>query len=866
MTPPPLSLLLAGLAGRARQSPRLVAGIVLLLALLAALAVWRYLGVDTDTDHLFAARLPWRQQEIAFARAFPQTSDLLVVVIDSPIPEAAEATAAALARELAADPAHFRSVRRPDADPYFDREGLLFLDRRELSALLDRIVDAQPFLGQLAADPSLRGLFAALALMGTGVAAGEADLSAYRGALEAFHDALARAARGHPEPLSWEKLIGGDEIATRAGPYRFILVQPVLDHAALAPAAEPIRLLRAHAAGLEFVASGLAHVHLTGPVALDDEEFSTLTQGMLTDTLLSLALITVWLFFALGSARLILAVLATLLSGLLLTMGFAALAVGTLNLVSLAFAVLFVGIAVDFAIQFAVRYREARFLYTSHAAALTATARGPGGQILTAAMAAAAGFYAFLPTDFRGVAELGLIAGTGMLIAFLTTLTLLPALITLLDPGGSPREVGFEALRRLERLLLRVRLPLLILLGAAVMAGGVALFHLPFDADPLHTKDPRGEAMRTLARLRDDPLTNPYSADILAPDPASAERLAAALAQLPETAEALTLSSFVPQDQKPKLALIADTAAIMAPTLAPRESVPVHPADIRLAITTAGAALRPALAKLAPDDPLALIAADLENLSRLSDEALMAANAALVRFLPDELARLRTALSAKAVGLADLPPSILADWRAPDGRIRVSAFPRREAQNSAGLLTFVRQVEALAPGATGSAVVIVESSRTIISAFRTALITALCTIALLLGLALRRPLAVLLVLGTLLSGAAFSALIARMAGLALNFANIIALPLLLGVGVSFNVYFVMNWVAGERRFLGTATARAVLFSALTTATAFGSLALSPHPGTASLGRLLLLGLAATLFATFLLLPLLLARAGETEAE
>ncbi len=633
----------------------------------------------------------------------------------------------------------------------------------------------------------------------------------------------------------------------------------MLDHAALAPAAEPIRLIRAHAAALDFVASGLAHVHLTGPVALDDEEFSTLTQGMVTDTAISLLLITCWLFFALGSLRLIGAVLATLLAGLVLTMGFAALAVGTLNLVSLAFAVLFVGIAVDFAIQFAVRYREARFLYADHAAALAATAQGPGVQILTAAAAAAAGFYAFLPTDFRGVAELGLIAGTGMLIAFAVTLAFLPALLTLLKPKGEGHEVGIRALDHAERLLLRVRLPLLILLGAAVIGGVLALFHLPFDADPLHTKDPRGEAMRTLAKLRDDPLTNPYSADILAPDLPTAEQLAEALSRLPEAAEVLTLSSFVPEDQKPKLALIADTAEIMAATLAPRESAPVHPADLRLAIATAEAALKPALAKLPSSDPLALNAGDLEGLARLSDEGLMAANAALVRFLPDELARLRTALSAKPVTLADLPPSILADWRAPDGRIRVSVFPKREVETSAGLATFVEAVRKLAPNATGSAVVIVESSRTIIGAFRTALAAALISIGVLLAIALRRALSVLLVLGTLLSGAALSALIAWASGLSLNFANIIALPLLLGVGVSFNVYFVMNWGAGRRRFLGTATARAVLFSALTTATAFGSLALSPHPGTASLGKLLLLGLGATLFATFILLPLLLAR-------
>ena len=95
----------------------------------------------------------------------------------------------------------------------------------------------------------------------------------------------------------------------------------------------------------------------------------------------------------------------------------------------------------------------------------------------------------------------------------------------------------------------------------------------------------------------------------------------------------------------------------------------------------------------------------------------------------------------------------------------------------------------------------------------------------------------------------------------LNFANIIALPLLLGVGVSFNVYFVMNRRAGETAVLGSATARGVLFSALTTAATFGVLALSHHPGTASMGDLLLLSLACTAATTLLFLPALLAWSG-----
>lgn len=853
-----LTRLLAGAVGFGRRHALSMTVLALVLAALAGGFAARHLGVDTDTDHMFAASLPWRQTEIAFARAFPTLSDPLVVVIDAAIPEEADATAAALAQALAADRIHFRVVTRPDALPYFAREGLLFLDKADLGPLLDRIVDAQPFLGQLAADPSARGLFSALALIGMGVTQGEADLTPYLPALESFHRTLAAGVAGHPTPLSWQRLIGGGKLADLAGRYRFVLVQPVLDHGALAPGKAASDAIRDAAAGLPFVAAGRAHVRLTGEVALDDEEFSSLAQGMLFDTLGSLVLITLWLALAVRGLRLILPILATLALGLALTTGFAALAVGTLNLVSLAFAILFVGIAVDFAIQFTVRYREALHEIPAPGAALAATARAAGGPILIAALATAAGFYAFVPTAFAGVAELGLIAGTGMIIAFLCTLLFLPAFLTLARPPGEKQAIGFAAGDALESRLRRNRAPLLVGFAALALLGLFLLPHLGFDSNPLHTKNPHGEAMRTLHDLMDDPQTNPTSIDILTPDADAADRLAAKLDRLPEVADVLTLDRFVPADQPAKLALIADTASVLATTLAPRETAPVTADQIRLAIATARSALAPALAKLPPDHPLARIDGDLAGLATAPDATLLATDVALTRFLPAELARLRTALAAKPVTRADLPPEITRDWRAADGRVRVEALAGPAGHDSAGLAAFVAAVRTIAPEAGGMAVIIIETSATIISAFTHAVIGAIAAIAVILLATLRRPRDAGLVLAPLLLSALLTVVGIRLAGITLNFANIIALPLLLGVGVSFNIYFVMNWRAGATRFLGTATARAILFSAATTATTFGSLALSHHPGTASLGALLLLSLACTLIATLMFEPLMLA--------
>jgi predicted RND superfamily exporter protein len=230
----------------------------------------------------------------------------------------------------------------------------------------------------------------------------------------------------------------------------------------------------------------------------------------------------------------------------------------------------------------------------------------------------------------------------------------------------------------------------------------------------------------------------------------------------------------------------------------------------------------------------------------------------LTRFLPAQLEQLRTSLEAEPVTLQTISPDLAGDWVLPDGRARVQVLSKAEARNTKGLADFVAAVTAVAPDAGGPAVTIEATSATIVGAFRSAAIGALISIAIILYIALRRVLDMSLVLAPLLLSSLMTVVVIVLTGLMLNYANIIALPLLLGVGVSFNIYFVMNWRAAQIAVLGSATARAILFSALTTGTAFGSLALSRHPGTASMGTLLLISLGCTLGASLVFIPALLA--------
>jgi len=850
--------LLIGLVDASRTHAWMVVLVGILVAAGSGVYASRHLGVNTDTDQMFSASLPWRQHELAMERAFPQFQGLLVTVIDAKVPEDAEETARDLTRALAADHAHFSIVNRPGASPYLQKEGLLFLSTAELTRLMNRIIDAQPFLGTLSADPTARGLFAALGLLGQGVTHGGANLSAYRSELQALHAAMAAAMAGHAQPLSWQQMLSGG-LSDLGGKYQFVLFKPRLDFHSLEPGGAATAAIRAAAAKLPFVQSGAARVRITGPVALADIQFATVAQGTVTGLIGSLILITLWLFLAVRSWRLIVPILGTLGLGLMLTLFFAAATIGTLNLVSVGFGVLFVGIAVDFSLQFAVRFREARHDAGEVAEALRGTARRAGGAILVAALATAAGFLAFVPTDFGGVAELGLIAGTGMLIAFLCTMTFLPAAIAVCRAPAERAEVGFAWGWRADALLTRRHGPVLMGFAALVVLALALAPRLAFDSDPLDTQNQNTEAMRTLRDLINQPLSNPYSIGILAPNVNDASVLAAKLRRLPTVSSVLTVDSLVPPDQSSKLALVADATDILTPSLLPpTDPQPASPADSRAAARVALAQIEPALRLLPPSAPLRAIAGDLREIMHAPDHTVRAVDDALTRFLPLELERLRTALGAESANLASVPPDITRDWVLPDGRARVEVLPAPSARNSRGLHRFVAEVTRVAPDAGGTAVTVVAASDTIVGAFRSAAVAALLAIAVILFVALRRLRDAMLVLAPLMLSVALTLLVMVLLPLRLNYANIIALPLLLGVGVSFNIYFVMNWRAGRREMLASATARAVAFSALTTGTAFGSLALSAHPGTASMGALLLISLGCTLTASLVFVPALLA--------
>jgi hypothetical protein len=726
-----------------------------------------------------------------------------------------------------------------------------------LTSLSQQLVTAQPLIGSLSADPSLRGLFDTLKLFVDGASRGDVTIDKLDSTLLKIADVIDAVAAGTPRTLSWQQELTGaapDKRELR----KFVLVQPVLDYSALEPGRkatdEVVRL--AHELGFEPRAG--VTVRITGSVALNDDQFATLRDGALRSTLLSVGSVLVILLVGLRSPRLVIAILATVLAGLVLTAGFAALAVGSLNLISVAFGVLFIGLAVDFSIQFSVRYRDQRHRLGTLDRALGAAAATIGPSLVLAAAATAIGFLSFVPTPYVGVRELGWIAGGGMVIAIALNFLLLPALLTLLRPRPEPEAVGFARAAPIDRVL-RVRRKWVIAGAAGLALASLALLpRVTFDFDPLDLKDPNSEAMKTALDLIRDPQTTPYTAEIVTKSLDAATALGDKLGALPEVAQVVTAASFIPEKQDEKLAILSDVALLVGPSLSPvAKRAPPSDAEVMTAI----AACRDALKKFVAAHPgakaSARLAEALDTAAARGPQIVPALDRALLSGLLHRIELLGRLMQAQPVTLADLPADLRASWIADDGEARIEVFPKGDARDPAVLGRFVAAIHRIAPEATGTPVTIQESGRLISGAFVEAGAIAVVAIMVLLTVVLRRARDVALVIAPLLLAALLTLAVTVVSGIKLNYANIIALPLLLGIGVAFDIYFVMNWRAGLSDHLQSSTARGVVFSALTTMCAFGSLMFSPDPGSAEMGKLLTISLATTVFCTLLVLPALL---------
>lgn len=854
------------------------AGWVLLLgAVITLLGGWysvTHLAMDTDDSDLISKEVPWRQDYIAYQNAFPVYTDNLVIVVDGATPDLASAATKRLAGALRDQPGLFKSVYVPGGGEFFARNGLLYLKSDKLNDLADRLTQIQPFLGRLSSDPTLVTFFDLLGQAMAPDAPVQLSLSPVFGELADVFDA-SRA--GQFSQMSWQNLMGGDQPGV--SDQRFIIVAPKLDYDALLPATAPMQAIRDTASRLNLDAEHGVRVRQTGEIALSNEELQSVTQGAAWGAIAALLAVGIILYLGLRSWALMGASLASLVAGLVGTATFAALFVGRLNLISIAFAVLYIGLGIDYAIHVCLRYREAARTLVNDATtaiadrgrvvrqALRIAISDVGLSLALCAFTTAGGFFAFIPTAYSGVAELGLISGVGMFISLLVSMTFLPAALTWLKPsvaGPMPGRRGFRAP------FIGAGAQRIVWVVAVVLALGcaAALPFIHFNSSTLDLKDPNSQSVKTYRDLLAHSQRSPLTLVTTRPTLAAANGLADRFEDRPHIKGAMTIDDYVPANQDDKLATIGDlalTMALMKPDMSQRADFAARRdaidqfadalAEYRQQASGSEAASAARLSKA-----LSAWRAWFKQLSATRQhDVLSSLHDRVLGGFAAQVTTLADSLKAQRITQDDLPAAIRHRWIGQDGSYRVEVQPSGDLEKTAALKAFVTSAQQVDPDITGAPVLQLAAGRTVSHAFIQAFIYAGLFITLFLLALLRSVVDTLRVLAPLvLSGLILSATTVWL-GIPFNFANVIALPLLLGVGVDSGIHVVhrlRRQRAGGGPFLATSTARAVVLSSLTTMTGFGSLAFSHHAGTASMGQLLAIGMVAILVTTLIVVPAL----------
>jgi len=854
-----------------------------LVSLLLTVFLFNYtihhIGINTDASKMISEKLAWRQNYLSYKEKFPQFFGEIAIVVDGDTPGLAEDAAKRLTARLGMETKLFKSVYEPGANDFFHKNGLLYLGVDELEDLSDHLAAVQPFLGRLMADQSMGGFFSMLTTAMEAVEKGDVDKDfKLAPVLTGVGEAADASVEGRFYRLSWQDLMLGKK-SSLSDKRRFIIVQPRLDFSELFQGESAMVKIRSLVRELSLTREHGIRVRLTGSVALANEEFKSVSQGAGLASIAAFLAVCIILFVALRSLTLLISSMLVLICGIIGTAAFAAFAVGSLNMISMAFAVLYIGLGIDYAIHLGLRYRELVFQGHAHEAAMTMAARDVGASLVLCTITTAAGFYSFIPTAYAGVSELGLISGTGIFISLFVSLTFLPALISLrpLRPS-SPRSTGTVETAAPEGLISKARskrFPILVILtligaGGAALLGGVS-----FDGNPMNLRDEKMESVATFNELMKEPGSSPLTIVAVKDKGADVSGAAQRLKRLVLVDKAVNIENFIPTHQDEKLDIIEELSILMGPELdmgggssetngATDALKSIKGLESALARYGADKDIRPTERAAATEAHSALLR--LEKSFKKMDAkarglAVQKFEKSLLASLPERLNVLRDSLDAGPVTFDDLPPELVNRWVGAHGERLIKVFPKKNISDPEDLADFVRAVRTVEPSATGLPVVIVESGHTVVEAFRQAFIYALIFIIIILLLLLRNIKDTALVLLPLIYAGILTGAATVILQIPFNFANIIALPLFLGIGVDNGIHVVHRARSAPSQLtgglLGSSTSRAVLYSALTTVISFGGLAFSRHKGMASMGHLLTVGIVLTVISTLFVLPLLL---------
>ncbi len=868
--------------------------LVVLGAVLSAVAAGVFtaqsLGYKVSRTDLLDPDSEYNKLWIDYIAEFGADEDA-VVVVEGPSRTTVIRALEEVSAEVARNGELFRSVLHEVDLSRIRAKGLHYLSPADL-AEIDRFIErTRPILeggwAQLSVTTMVGGLAGQMVAGAPGGAKPEredptAALERYSESLVAGLEAVARPAEGSaadyvspwpgmPDSLSTLRDLSSEHLLAKDGRLGFVLLRLAKASGGFAGASaatdELRRLIRVVGDRHPDVTIGL-----TGLPVMEDDEMRASQQSMVWASGLSLAAVVLVIIAGFGGVRHALMANGVLVIGMAWAFAWATASVGHLNILSVTFTVTMIGVGIDYGTYYIGRYLEARRRGVDCEAALLETSASVGPGILTGAITTAVAFFAAALTSFVGVAELGLIAGGGILLCCLAELLVLPAVVAVVDRGPLGRRIPVPV--PVHAWLAPIfRYPRFVALAAmaGTMAVASGLHDLGYDHNLLNMQPDGLESVEIEKKLLAECDQSVWYALSIADSREELLDRKERLQALPSVERVDEIASLLPVDEALKRPLIERIQMRLA-------TLPERPPEIPLdRLDQVGETLAWAQTEASKRPGALRTAWHLERardaLRHLGPEECARALAMFQQRSAGELLSRLHALAGVAdpepPSLADLPPSLVERFVGQSGKHLLKIYGRGDIWDFAALETFVKDVRSVDPRATGNPLQAYEASLEMKRSYEQAALYALVVILAVLWLDFRSITHSVLAALPLAVGLGQTLGLMGLVGIDLNPANLIGIPLILGIAVDYGVHIVHDYLERPGPYaISASTANSVLVDALTTILGFGALMVASHRGLESLGRVLTLGVATCTVTSLVLLPAILSllRPGGATAE
>ena len=845
---------------------------ILLITLVAGCFVYKNISINTSNTDLLSKELTFRKNDIAFTKEFPQFSNNIMVVIDAKKSDIAKDIASSFYKEIKKNEGElFSDIFYPEELDFFKKNGLLYLSEEDLEQRLDEMVSYQPFITRLSQDQTLYELLNTINLFLS------ADLSDSH--IKQINKLFEKLSEDN-ESLTWGDIFSSEE----KNYYREIIyLQPKLNFSNFFPSENSLLFLKEQIENIKnnyehtnqfepwdksdsgFIRINNFNIKLTGIVPMEQDELNTLGGGAKIGILISLILVFILLLGAFSNILYLFVSFLTLLIGLIFTTTIALLFFQELNLISIAFAILFIGLGIDFSIHYLLRTHE--FLCDNSLEKadfrrmLLFTNNSIKKALSLTAISVSIGFFSFTFTSFQGLGQLGVIAGTGMFIALFLTLFFLPPSLILVKNfprlflpnyreapgfGGAGADFNFTIFMSFFNKNSKI---FFILSFLFLLFSLYNLQNIKFSDDPLKLRNQESDSVLMMNELIKAKNINPHSVDVLAKNISEGNELKKQFLDLDVIQEVNFFEDLIPKNQDAKLEILNQFKTFF-PEIVLKESTESKNMNTMQKENE----LLKSIEDKVNEKYKSMI--DISYIEKLKEKQ---HTGNIFYFFRENIKKFNDSLKAQKVSKENIPDSLKSRYVGKNGGIRLEIIPSKNLNDQINKKEFVESVFKVAPNVSGGAFTTYQAGKTIIQSFKEAMIISICLTTLFLFFTLRNFKKVFIVFINLVAALLFALSFLTLSGLNLNFANIIALPLLFGLGAATSIQTILRtekFKTLDDYFANSTTPRAIIFSLLTTLGTFFVLSLSSHVGTASMGKLLIISLFSIFLANLtILIPL-----------